>query len=250
MLNCPQCGHDNDIGRIFCAKCGQKLEISRVGVPSSVRRGSRRSKQEASIAQRVLFGIRKFIQIALLAAAAALVASIWIPPRDASRAPGDKDLEAFQKKRAELEEAFGNQTGGQFMFREEELNAKLAEAVAVTRKAAGENAGGMQIEKLTVALGEGTATITVTQKWKWFRLGVQAVARLKNNDARWFFDPVEIRVGRWLAPALITPHLVPILERLLSGLAPEKQKLEQAASVEIKPGELILAAPKPSGAVP
>lgn len=247
MLNCPQCGHDNDIGRIFCAKCGQKLEISRVGVPSSIRRGARKGKRGLPFPQLALFVARKVVQMALLGAAVAFVVSVWILPRDASRAPGESDLAAYQKTRAALEEAFGNQAGGQFVFREEEMNAKLAEAVANTRKAAGENAGGLQLDRLTVALGDGVATLTITQKWKWFRLAVQATACLKNDGTRWFFAPAEIRVGRWLAPAVTHPHLVPLLERFLADLMAEYQKMGEAAAVEIKPGSFAVTAPKAGG---
>lgn len=246
MLICPQCGHDNDIGRIFCAKCGQKLEISRIGVPSGIRRGARKGKKGIPFPQLAAFVFKKFVQVTFLAAAVAFLVSVWILPRDASRVPGEKDLEAYQKKRAALEEAFGSQAGGQFTFREEELNAKLAEAVANTRKAAGENAGGMQIEKLTVSLGDGTATLAIGQKWKWFRLAVQVTARVRNEGGKWGFVPVEIRVGRWLAPAILHPHLVPVLQKFLSDLSPEQQKMGEAAAVEIKPGEFFITAPKPA----
>lgn len=245
MLNCPQCGYDNDIGRIFCAKCGQKLEISRIGVPSGVRRGARRGKKGLPLPQLVLFLFRKFFQVTLLAAAVAFVASVWMLPHEAVRAGDEKALEAFQKKRAAFEEAFGGQSGGQFVFSEEELNAALALAVANTRKAAGESAGGMQIEKLTVSLGQGSATLTITQKWKWFRLAVQATAGLKNDGARWAFVPTEIRIGRWLAPKVIHPQLVPFLQKFLADLATEQQRLGEAAAAEIKPGEFAITAPKP-----
>ncbi len=250
MLNCPQCGHDNDIGRIFCAKCGQKLEISRVGVPSRIRRSARKGKASVPFAHVAMFLFKKFVQITLLAAATAFFVSVWLLPRDASRLPDAKDLEAFQKRRADLDEAYRNQTGERFVFREEELNAKLAEAVRNTRKAAGENAGGIQIEKLTVALGEGQATLTIVQKWKWFRLAVQVVARLKNDGVRWAFVPEEFRVGRWLAPSALSPHLTGVLERFLADLSPEKEKLEQTATAEITPGEMALTAPKPAAAAP
>lgn len=248
MLNCPQCGHDNDIGRIFCAKCGQKLEISRVGVPSRIRRSARKGKESVPFARVAMFLVKKFVQITLLAAAAAFLASVWLQPHDASRPPGAKDLEAFQNRKAELDAAFGSRTGERFVFREEELNAKLAEAVATTRKAAGENAGGLQLEKLTVALGEGRATLTIGQKWKWFRLAVQVVARLKNDGVRWALVPEEFRVGRWRAPSALTPHLTGVLERFLADLSPEKEKLAQAATAEITPGEMAVTAPKPAAA--
>lgn len=246
MLNCPQCGYDNDIGRIFCAKCGQKLEISRVGVPSSVRRGARRGKKGLAFGQLVQFLLRKLFQVTILAAAVAFLVSVWLLPRESVRPGGEKDLESFQKKRAAFEEAFGSQAGGQFVFSEEELNSALALAVANTRKAAGENAGGLQLEKLTVALGQGTATLTITQKYKWFRLAVQSTAKLQNDGARWSFAPTEIRIGRWLTPALLHPQLVPVLQKFLADLATEQQRLGEAAGAEIRPGEFAITAPKPA----
>ncbi len=246
MLTCSQCGHDNDIGRIFCAKCGQKLELSSIGVPSGVRRGARKGKKGVPFLQLVAFVFKKFVQITFLAAAVAWVVSIWILPRDASRAGGEKDLETYQKNRTALEDAFAAKAGGQVTFREEEMNAKLAEAVVNTRKAAGENASGMQLEKLTVSLGDGTATLTIGQKWKWFRLAIQAAARTRNEGGRRIFVPTEIRIGRWLAPAILHPHFVPVLQKFLSDLSAEQQKMEEASAIEIKPGEFSITAPKPA----
>ena len=80
MIECPKCNHDNDIGRIFCVKCGEKLEISKVGAPSGMKRISRKTANSKSFAQIASFNLGKLVKIAFLAMGSAVITLVFLPP--------------------------------------------------------------------------------------------------------------------------------------------------------------------------
>lgn len=44
MIICPRCNHDNPLGRIFCMKCGERLDLSRVKSPAEMEREKKEGK--------------------------------------------------------------------------------------------------------------------------------------------------------------------------------------------------------------
>ncbi len=243
MIECPKCGHDNDLGRIFCAKCGEKLEISKVGIPSSIKRQARKGRKAVPFSKRAAAFFEKSIKVVMLAATSALLVSIWLPPRYSRKGFNEKDLESFRQKHAQLEEAVAGHSEVTLTVEEPEVNAFLAEAVRSTA-ADSAKAGGLSLESMCLSLDKDDALLTVISKWKWFRLSVQARARPAQEGGAWKFSVAEIRIGRLMVPSPLQARLVPTFQKLLGGFNVEQQWIEQLASFEIKEGRAVLTTKK------
>ena len=57
MLICPKCGNDNELGRIFCHQCGDRLDLSSIKPPSVAERKRRLFRAEAIRSTRFLINL-------------------------------------------------------------------------------------------------------------------------------------------------------------------------------------------------
>ena len=48
MLICPKCGYDNELGRIFCHSCGDKLDLSNIKPATAAEKKLRKAKRETA----------------------------------------------------------------------------------------------------------------------------------------------------------------------------------------------------------
>lgn len=239
MLACPKCGHDNDIGRIFCVKCGEKLEISKVGAPTGVKRMTRKAGKGKPMGKVVGFIVGKLFKVAALAAAAAFFSVVMLPPRFESKGYTQIHLSSFQEKRAKLEEAVNSQAATTLAFTEAECNSAMAQAVGNLLKAQGETKG-MRLESIYISFTAGKVTVTAQQKWKWYRLTSQLRSKPDNRSGKWVFMPDAAWVGRFRIPPQANDKISDVFANLLADLKDEKKWLESFQSVEIKPGQMIL----------
>lgn len=248
MLECPKCKHDNDLGRIFCVKCGEKLDISKVAPPSGAVRRTRKGKRQFPMKMIVKGAIFKTIKVIFLAAVMALITAILLPPEVQRRSNSEQNFEAYQVKRTELDEGILNEKGVSVVFEEGDLNAMLAQLVKNTP---GNSAGKMplKLESFYISLQDGSAVITSQYKWQYFNLYVQLGVKPVMKGGKCTFQPVAARIGRLRIP----PALTPVLDKagepfriFLSGLEAEKTILEKVASVVVKPGQAIVSIQKPS----
>ncbi len=243
MLECPKCQHDNDLGRIFCAKCGEKLEISKLGVPSSIKRQARKGRKVLPMGRLVAAFFGKVFKIVWLAAVSAVLISVWLPPRFERNLFSERDLASFQEKHTQLQEAATSQQAVSLVFTEAELNSALAAAVANTAKLnAGSN--GPVLNSLYLSLGEDTASLIIESKWKWFRLALQGRVRVLHQEGILRFLPTEIRIGRLLVPPAAFPYLEMVFKRFLGDFSAERQWIEQSASFSVKQGQVSLTTTK------
>ncbi|MBI4026832.1 MAG: zinc ribbon domain-containing protein [Verrucomicrobia bacterium] len=245
MIECPKCQHDNDLGRIFCSKCGEKLDISKVSAPSGVKRVAKKGKKTVPAAKMASFIAGQAFKVVLLASVSAFLTLVWLPPKLDRKGFSGANLDALQTKRAQVEEAISGTKEVKVVFEESDLNAHIAQVVQNTIKAAGETKG-PRLESMYVQLGDGVARITVQLKWKWFRLAPQMEARADNSDGRWRFAPTAAWIGRLRIPPQATPKVAERFGTFLKDLETERQLFEQLASAEIKPGQLIVTTQKES----
>ena len=253
MILCPKCNHDNDLGRIFCSKCGEKLDITRVGPPSGVSRRARKGGK--SLSKRLTLAFNRLIKVIFLALFVAIVTLIWLPP-DLQLKPFDdlKFVDAYQAKHAQLEEAINSKQDAEVVFDEADINVTMAQAVEKTKKAAGESKR-LQLNGVYFSLSEGMVTVTAEHKWKWFRLTVQLEAKPVDNGGKWEFLPTTARIGRLrVAPYFggkgpddfSLQKISDVVKKLLSDCEPEKKLLEGVSGITIKPGQIVLTTKKDS----
>jgi hypothetical protein len=235
MIECPKCQHDNDLGRIFCAKCGEKLEISRVRAPSRLRKG----KGKAVPLQKTLSLLAaKIVKVVFLSFIVALVITMALPPKLEKRKFNDKNVTVFNDKRNKLEESLNAQEHARIVFNESDINAYLAKVVEKTKsKPEGANLESMYI-KIT---SPKEVQLTVFNKWKWFHLGVQAEAQPVHKNGRWVFKLKSVRIGRLDLPRYFHDQVSDtFLKNLWSSFGQERGWIEQVVSLQMAPGEVLL----------
>ena len=117
MLICPKCGNDNELGRIFCHKCGDRLDLSSIKPPSVEERKRRRFKAEAIRSTRFL------VNLVILGILILTVVLICLTPPVVPIQSGNTDLVASDSKRMELDRVGKGKKGGQVTVTEAQLNA-------------------------------------------------------------------------------------------------------------------------------
>ena len=68
MPPCSQCGTDNPLGRVFCGKCGGRLDLTHMSLGEI-------AEDQAAI--RIRWVVRKLVTLAILAALAAAGFALW-----------------------------------------------------------------------------------------------------------------------------------------------------------------------------
>ncbi len=250
MLECPKCGHDNDIGRIFCVKCGEKLEISKVGAPSGMKRMGRKAGKGKSAAKIAAFIAGKFFKITLLAMVSATITLVFLPPNFDSRGFSDVNLESYKDKSGQLEEAYTSQNAVALSFTEAELNAKMAQMVKDTIAAEGE-VKGPKLESIYISLGDGTVTATVQRKWWHFRLTAQMRCVVQNKDGHWEFKPDGAWIGRLRLPPQLNDKIAEMVFKVVwVNLDAERKWMDSFGTFEVKPLQMNVTTKKADASAP
>ncbi len=119
MLNCPKCGYNNELGRIFCHSCGTKLDLTQIKPPTEAAKMRRRVKAGATRALRI--AIESSIAAILVLVIVLMCLTPHVEPVKATNA----ELLAFETKRAEFDKMLAKRKGGQIVITESDLNVFL-----------------------------------------------------------------------------------------------------------------------------
>ena len=117
MLICPKCSNDNELGRIFCRGCGDRLDLSAIKPPSAEERKRRLLKKGAARVTRLI------LNLVILGALILAIALICLTPIVAPVQPTNTELVSSDTKRMELDRLGKGKKGGQLVVTEGQLNA-------------------------------------------------------------------------------------------------------------------------------
>ena len=165
MIQCPKCGNNNELGAMFCHKCGVKLELDNLRPPpaASKTRGERLGKSILDLVG-LAFRILVFVGLAL-----AIILLLQVP---ASREikPSGMEISKSYTKRAELTRIIQQKKAGTITLSEGEINSCIAQVTSDT------NNLHLTIQPTTVQieLGQGDVTVVMVGKIKFgtFEKGV------------------------------------------------------------------------------
>lgn len=246
MLQCPKCNHDNELGRIFCIKCGEKLDISKVAPPSGVVRRAKSGKKQISTSKVVETAFLKSIKVALLALVMAFLTAGLLPPDIQRRSCSPQNYEAYHTKRTELDEGTLNESGVSVVFDEGDFNATLTQLVKKQQET-GASKLPVKLESIYISLQDGSVLITSQNKWKYFSLYAQIEVKPVPKNDNISFRLVGAHIGRLRIPPEATPLMNRIqqtFQMFFSGCEAERMILEKVNSVVIKPGQVIVSTTK------
>jgi len=119
MLICPKCGHDNQLGRIFCHSCGDKLDLSHIKPPTAGEKNRRQVKRGMAR------GIRVTLKLCVAGVVLLTMVLLGLAPAVAPVAPTNAELVAVDGKHLELLKLGSGQKPGQVTVTAVELNTYL-----------------------------------------------------------------------------------------------------------------------------
>jgi len=117
MLICSKCGYDNQLGRIFCHSCGEKLDLTSVKPPTAAEKTRRKVKRGIGRTLRMILGL------AITGGSILGIILICMTPSVAPVVPTDNELMASDEKRMSLEKLINRHKPGHVLVTEGELNA-------------------------------------------------------------------------------------------------------------------------------
>lgn len=117
MLECPKCGYDNELGRIFCTQCGTKLDLTKIKAPTEGARMRRRAVKGAKRLTRILLELA--IAVALIAGLVLMCLVPDIPPVK----PTNAEMIAADTKRLDLDQLVNGRRPGALTITAAEFNA-------------------------------------------------------------------------------------------------------------------------------
>ena len=234
MVLCPKCGFDNELGRIFCHKCGTKLDLHEVR-PMRASGKERWGKQNWSV-KRV---IGLVIRLAILAGVVLAIALILQVPPAREIKWTDGDARGIDRKRLELERMIQQQKAGTITLSGAEIDAYIGQ---MTFEAASSR---LDIEPATVQieLGHGDVTVVVVGKIKFGKVLEKLVAFRYTGvptieGGRFVFQPTGGDIGRMPIHPIIL-HSTGFLGRyyaaLFRDLSNDRELLNTLAAISVDP---------------
>ncbi len=239
MLQCPKCKFENELGRIFCHQCGNKLDLNQVKPPTE---GARIRRRVALSTGRLL---RVFVELALAGVLILGVVLVCMVPEVARVQPTNADLIAADTKRLALHQLVNGRRAGKIEVTTVELNAFL-------HSLSFEKPKGTGIEVVPVILrcdfAEGKLTMGFLGE---LRLGNHARKQLYLDmtgipaieKGRFVFKPLGGHVGALPVPQKLL-ELTDLFDRYFSGLlgrlGDERDSLNKLSSITVTGERVIL----------
>ncbi len=196
QINCDRCGVSNPFGRVFCIKCGAKLDFA--AMERKIRRGS-----QGGGAGHLFFRLVRLLIVAALLAALGLI--VW--PVSPSGQVGETGTAAqFRANLQALETALDGGTSASVEISEESANAHLLEIVHYTQS---EPTPGnrLNLDGMNLRFGEGTFVLVVQAskgpvKLTYEITGMPGADGLEIRGARWGHLPLPLPAARWMTRKL------------------------------------------------
>lgn len=219
-IKCSSCGFQNDLGRVFCAQCGQKLDL-------------RDTSMESLEDRRVMdWGrlVRWVFTLVILGALAAIVGLALWPVKAAPvyyEAVGAKQVPV---KVSGVLRALSYNKAITLDLQEGELNGFLAERAKVKRLAS-----------LTIDLKPGSFNLHAVMKWTpptnltyLAKVNVPLSMTLKGSFQGGVFFPGKAQVGHLPLPGKTQDVVTGFFASLLSDVINEKRMIDALRTVAIE----------------
>jgi hypothetical protein len=233
MLVCPKCSYSNELGRIFCHQCGNKLDLSQIKAPGQG--GPKIKRKKGSGAWKT---VRVLAELVFLLAVIFVFFLAWQVPLPPGGEPSDQDVMSVDNKRMQLETLVNRTRPGKLIVTANEVNAFLSE---LKMEKPPDSWLGFLPEKVWFELGDGTVKVRV---WGDLRFGDVAKKQLYVSytvipaveDGELEFRPVAGRIGQLPLHLFVLEH-VPVVQRyiggIFAGLKRDQENLSKLTSITV-----------------
>ena len=242
MIACPNCGKDNELGRIFCLKCGTKLDLNAIAAPTSAKNPAMRRARKAAKAV-INNTILTTVKILLIALSAAAVTLVFMPPKMTRFKSTVEDGDAFEDKKFQLEDAVNSNNPLVVSLSEHEINGMLKRHVKSLNN---DFKSEVKIGSIYASCDNNVITFSVDRKWKYFHIFLVYTTKPELKNGKMVFRPVGGAIGRLPLPRAAVEPYSNLLSPLWAKFKFDKQTLDQLASVKIQTNYVTLTYEKTS----
>jgi len=252
-LVCKECGHVNEVERVYCHGCGAKLDRTVILAEQEKLTVSREQRQrEVKKMMRpggssIYKEVEMLFKTVLWAVLAAVVILMVRPPDNVPPLPKKGEVLNLPQLGEELERLTAAPAGQGGVFREVDINTFLLKKPF--RKVPSWFTNAIPLQRSFVNLDNGQARLTVQADVAGYALYVGITAQPKNDPKTGpTLSWVGLNIGRLALPAIVAEQAAVAVPTVMDSLRRERQLLSQLGSAEITKGQLILRSRGPQGA--
>ena len=246
-LVCPECGHENEPERVYCHRCGARLDRSAVASETlrqkelkDTQRHVRKMLSPQKLAVRRLFFTT--CKLVIGACAAAAVIQMILPPDVPSAV---KDV-APRQINFDLENAIYSHRPAQLDYTEEQVNAYLAYTLKSKQTAL--NKPLLNFKRAIVGFSEGGVTVTAERALFGYSLYTASAYSAHAGEGKVVVSNKGGNIGRLPFPPEIMQFMDIIFADLWSALQREQKLVAKMGAIEFHEKHVLLSAPAAKGA--
>ena len=241
-LVCPECGHENEPERVYCHRCGARLDRSATVSQTSRQKElkeTQRHVRKMLNPQKLAFR-RFFFMICKLVLGASLAAAViqMILPPDVPSAV--KDV-APRQINFDLENAIYSHRPPQLDYTEEQVNAYLAYTLKGKQSAL--NKPLLNFKRAIVGFGEGAVTITAERSLFGYSLYSGSAYSVRAGEGKIVVSSKGGNIGRLPFRPEIMQFMDIIFADLWSALQREQKLIAKMGAIEFHEKKVLLSAP-------
>ena len=227
LIKCAECGHDNQMGAIFCRDCGTKLDMEAI-----------KPKAESKIKVKVGGLIRNIISIVVLLIVVYIIGMMFYPQSATSIALSEDDgVKASEKFKAMIGKMQGKFGDKKYIFTPDEVTYLYNNDM--TEKVEGADAGSYAIENMYFTLDSRNFIHIMMQSKLAGKVPVTFSLKGSIIDNSAQFAVLSTQMGHLSMPSFLKGK---IIEKFTPGINEGviKTLLENSSSFEVVNGDLVI----------
>jgi hypothetical protein len=252
MIVCNACGYDNPLGRVFCHKCGTKLDLAKVRPPGSVddSKGGKGSgavtigvkREEKKKGKSFVKTLIRIFDVVLIAVVAYCIFRIWQEPTYKSTGTSPNETEQVKLNREKLEFAIANKSRFKIILTDMAVNSYFQ---TVSDAGKSSDTGTFRTEKIQLLSEKDLIDIVYVRKiiigsWE-KRIIMQYWGRPIVDGGEFHFQPVRGRIGELGVPSFALGPYERNFARLFQNFDSERELLGKLTTIQVEPGKITLA---------
>ncbi|MBU0677889.1 MAG: hypothetical protein KJ626_07200 [Verrucomicrobia bacterium] len=227
---CKICGQKNDLARIFCTKCGAKLDLSHVE-PAGAGSGSGRR----------LF---RFVRLLVFLGLIAMLGLLLWPVEPAGRLGTREDARALYEKLRYVASEIKSGRAVTETASEVEINSYLAEIITrIDERPAGQQAPALSLDlqEINIQIKPEAVVVLVSAKRKMVTLSYEISGIPVGGVGSFAIDAVGVRMGHLPLPAFLRGRIIARIATIFRARDEvEKPVLDAADRFELNDGRITL----------
>ncbi|GEM_PF-3366133 len=232
MIACKKCGHENELGRIFCIQCGDKLPLGEIPPPHEKKKFWGKVERAERRRQGRTFGqiTWRWAKVVVLFFLVLCLALIFFPPDLPRIEKSDAIGTEAQRKHKALVEAISKERLATVELSQSEINS-LIPPLDVEKGEGG--FGSYHARARHLEIGDGVVTSYIEGDLAFgssinLPVMVRLSGELKVSDTKLLFDEKALFIGRLPIPRLLFPAFGYLMNRVETFWSDENFNTDRA----------------------